>query len=51
MTGNLPVLSVDVPLDGVPAVVEQKYDRLEVLTHHHGELLNGELAANASVSE
>lgn len=49
--GDLPVLSVDVTLNRVPAVVEKENDGLEVLTHHHGELLNSELAAYTSISE
>jgi hypothetical protein len=29
------MLSVDIPLDGVPAVIEEEDDGFETLTHHH----------------
>ena len=40
----LALLAVQVPLDGVPAVVKHEDDRLKAPAHHDGQFLDRQLA-------
>lgn len=51
MKEGIPVLSVEIPFDRVPFVIENENDWRQLVTDHRGELLYGELPTRRFVSE